>query len=32
MYILAMVSSGSSDRIFRILENLMIPGKILKVR
>jgi hypothetical protein len=32
MYMLAVVSSGSSVRIFIILGNLMIPGKIPKVR
>jgi hypothetical protein len=31
MYMLAMVSSGRSVRIFIILWNIMIPGKILKV-
>jgi hypothetical protein len=31
MYMLAMVSSGSSVKIFIILRNLMIPGQILKV-
>jgi hypothetical protein len=32
MYMLVLVSSGSSVRIFIILGNLMIPGKILKVQ
>jgi hypothetical protein len=32
MYMLAMVSSGSSIRIFIILGNIMIPGKITKFR
>jgi hypothetical protein len=31
MYMPAMVNSGSSVRIFVILGNLMIPGKIPKV-
>jgi hypothetical protein len=31
MYMLSMVSSGSSVRIFIILGNLMIPGHIPKV-
>jgi hypothetical protein len=32
MYMLVVVSSGSSVRIFIILGNLMIPGQILKVQ
>jgi hypothetical protein len=32
MYMPAVVSSGSSVRIFIILGNLMIPGQISKVR
>jgi hypothetical protein len=32
MYMLAMVSNGSSIRIFIILGNPMIPGQIPKVR
>jgi hypothetical protein len=32
MYMLVVVSSGSSIRIFIIPGNLMIPGKISKVR
>jgi hypothetical protein len=32
MYMLAMVGSGSSVRIFIILWNLMIPRKIPKVQ
>jgi hypothetical protein len=32
MYMPTVVNSGNSVRIFIILGNLMIPGKILKVR